>query len=698
MANPIQTVPPPDMRESTPLEEFLQKPAVRRWGPFLAIAVITFLFLMPSIRGMYIWDDSQWLTSNPTIPKSDGLVYIWTKPAESPHYYPLVFSTYWLEYRLWGYGSADANGIFRGIGYHADNLLLHIGSALLIFAILKRLKLPGGELGAWLAAVIFGIHPVNVESVAWVAERKNCLCGVFFFAAMYFGLRFFAVTKEEADALDAGKFRHHGWGWGWYAATLLFFLCAMLSKTVACIFPPALLVLIWWRRGKITLKEIALTLPIFAIAILMSAVTVSNEAATVGAVGPEFHYSLLQRILIAGNALWFYVQKLLVPTPVMQIYPRFPIVAGQPITASWLYIAPILFPLFLIVLFLLRKRITRGPIAAMLFFAGVLFPALGFLNFYTMVFTFVADHYQYLACIGVIVLAVETLLWIIRRLPKIIPTEDPVRFQRLTTGLIIGGIVLSFGTLTYGVSNLYTDSVALWVYNADNNPNNFYVWDNIGTERMHQVPPDEEGARTAYLKAIEIAPNDWRAYHQLGLMYLNANNPERAAEYLDKGEALMPEFVRNGRANFFEKQDYNYRSRDPRSEESGDWDQVHSRDYLLARNYEDHAQWDKAIASYSAGLQKHPDDAQAWFGLGNCYIGKNDFASAVAAYQKAIAQKPTYSMAYVNMGLALRALHRDKEALDALQTARRLDPMVLSHIPGLMQQAAEQMRNAATQK
>jgi tetratricopeptide (TPR) repeat protein len=207
-------------------------------------------------------------------------------------------------------------------------------------------------------------------------------------------------------------------------------------------------------------------------------------------------------------------------------------------------------------------------------------------------------------------------------------------------------------------------------------------------------PPDHKAAEQAYLKSIEVEPNDWRAYHQLGMIYLVDNVPDKAAKFLDRAEQLMPDFVRNGRVKFLEKEASDLQERTPQSEADGVWDMAHGPEYLLARNYEDHAAWDQAITGYKADLQKYPDDAAAYFGLGNCYVGKNDFNAAVESYNSAIKLKPKYAAAYLNMGLALGQLHRDKEAMDALQTARRLDPMVLRHVPGLLKAVAEQMRDA----
>ncbi len=414
---------------------FLDNPHLHRWGPALAIAILAFLFLMPLLHGVYIWDDDQWLTANPSVRAWNGLYNIWFYPAANPQYYPLVFTTFWIEHKFWQ---------FDGYGYHVDNLLLHIATALIIFHLLKKLKLPGGTLGAWLAAMIFAIHPVNVESVAWVAERKNVLCGVFFFAAILYGLKFFHVIDPPQNPTPEQQSN-----WKQYAAAISLFLASMLAKTIACVFPPVILLMIWWRRGKIRAREILLSFPFFAIAAALGLVTTGTEHGSVGTTGPEWIYSplgrylaahpdqlttplklqalgqeFLARTLIAGQAVWFYAAKLVWPYPVVQVYPRFHFDIFQPS----LYVAPVALLIVIILLFTLRKKITRGPLAAVLFFVGVLFPALGYINFYTMLYTFVADHYQYLACIAIIVLGVETLLWILRLPP---PSSPQTLLQKM---------------------------------------------------------------------------------------------------------------------------------------------------------------------------------------------------------------------------------------------------------------------------
>jgi hypothetical protein len=489
------------------------------WLPLLAIAVITFAVHFPGLWGAYNWDDDDWLLTRDAVKHWNTFGDLWV-PGATPHYFPMVMSTYWLEYKLWGFGSVGADGVGRGIGYHVDNLLLHIGSSMLLFAIVRRFKLPGGALAAWMAATIFAVHPVNVESVAWVAERKNVLCGLFFFASLFFACKVFDLYAEPSPHRQKDQWL------GW-----LLFLAAMLSKTTACFLPPALLVLAWWKRGRLSRSDVVASIPFFVIALTLGALSIYFEGAVAGTGGPAWDFSLLQRVLIAGNAFWFYIGKLLWPFPLMAIYPRFPIDAGKPVTDAWLYVAPIGCIALLASLMLTIKQIGRGPLAAMLLFAGGLFPTLGFLSFYTMLYSFVADHYVYLACPFFFVLVVEILAWVIRHVAGVVAPKgaDAARTSRLLLGCIGGGIVLSLGLVSFGVSHIYRNDAELWDFNFQHNPDNFAVNFQYAKARLAQRPPDFESASALIRHAIALNPDDWHAYDAARQMYEMAGDREHAA-------------------------------------------------------------------------------------------------------------------------------------------------------------------------
>ena len=277
------------------------------------LLLITLIAYIPAIQGGFVWDDNRYLTENQTLKSLQGLKKIWVNPNSTPQYYPLVFSTFWLEYRLWG---------LRPTGYHLVNVLLHALSTLLLYRLLLYLNLPG----AWLAAAVFALHPVQVESVAWVTERKNVLSGFFYFASAFCLFRFFGIAGEKKEKS----------GLWWYCAGLLLFACALLSKTVTCTLPAAMLLVLWWKKDRLKGREVAALAPFFALGLLMGLATVWLEQQQVGAIGSEWNSSLGERFLIAGRALWFYLGKLVWPAELIFNYPRWQVDAS----VWWQYIYP----------------------------------------------------------------------------------------------------------------------------------------------------------------------------------------------------------------------------------------------------------------------------------------------------------------------------------------------------------------------
>src|SRR5687768_8817199 len=234
------------------------------------------------MRGGFIWDDDDHVRNNATLRSAEGLLRIWSDPRSLPQYYPLTHTSFWIEYRLFG----DSAG-----GYHIVNILLHTAAAILLWRVLVLLEVPA----ALLAACLFAIHPVQAESVAWITERKNLLSGVFYFAAALMYLKSRTAWN-----------RH-------YMAAFVLFIAALLSKTVACSLPAALVLVIWWKRGRLTQKDWIALLPMFVVGAAMAFFTAHWEREWVRAIGPEWDYSFIDRILIAGRALWFYASKLVLP-------------------------------------------------------------------------------------------------------------------------------------------------------------------------------------------------------------------------------------------------------------------------------------------------------------------------------------------------------------------------------------------------
>ncbi len=358
---------------------------MRRYGfpavVALAVPALVLAAYWPALGGGLLWDDDAHVTQ-PALRSLHGLWRIWSEPGATQQYYPFLHSLFWVEHRLWG----DAP-----LGYHLANVLLHLAGCYLLFRVLRRLDVPG----ALFAASVFAVHPVCVESVAWISEQKNTLSTVLYMAAALVFLRFDQRRRPPA-----------------YALATVFFALALLSKSVTASLPAALLVVLWWK-GRLSWRASVMPLvPWFVMSAAAAAITPWVERKFVGAYGAAFALSAAERVLIAGRAVWFYLGKLLWPADLEFIYARWNVDARD--AAQYLF--PAGAALVLAALFLVRHRL-RGPLAAGLLFCGTLFPALGFINVYPFVFSFVADHFQYLAAASMLPAICAALALVARRLP-----------------------------------------------------------------------------------------------------------------------------------------------------------------------------------------------------------------------------------------------------------------------------------------
>jgi tetratricopeptide (TPR) repeat protein len=468
--------------------------------PVLALTVLVLIAYLPAYGAGFIWDDDYYVLENTTLQSLQGLKHIWLDLFATPQYYPLVHTSFWLEYRLAGPSPHL---------YHFTNVALHAANAVLLWRIMLHLRIPG----PWLIAAVFALHPVQVESVAWITERKNLLSGFFYLWSALLYLRFSRQADEEASP------------WRMYGASFLLYVAALLSKSVAASLPAALLLVLWYRRGAILRRDWATLLPMLLLGIVSGLLTVWLEREHVLAKGPEWDLSFLERFLVAGRALWFYASTLVWPRDLAFIYPRWVIDKG----AWWQYLFPLAAMAVVGALFTLRKRLGRGPLTAVLFFAGTLFPALGFFNFYPMRYSFVANHFQYLACIGLIALAVAVL---VRRWQRA-QWQTPV-------GAVAAGTVLAVLLVLTGWNALaYVDLESLWRDTLEKNPRAWMAHHNLGIELDRQGRHEE--ARQHYQATVDLRPSHFRAHHKLGRSLAREGKLEEAIAHFKTAIRLSPE-------------------------------------------------------------------------------------------------------------------------------------------------------------
>jgi tetratricopeptide (TPR) repeat protein len=440
----------------------------------LALAALTLCAYAPALRGGFIWDDDTWITGNRLLWEPGGLWRIWFTTDSPSQYFPLTSTLFRIQYSLWG---ADP------FGYHAVNVLLHAGNAILAWRLLRRLALPGG----WLAAAAFALHPVQVESVAWITELKNVLSTAFYLLAVLFWLRF-----DEGQ----GPARRR-----WYALSLLAFALALLSKTTAVTLPPVLLLLAWYRaRGPLP-RQLPLLAPYAALGLAMGLMTIWWERTHQGAGSELLDFPLLDRLLIAGRALWFYLGKLAWPAPLTFSYPRWQIDAGDPRH----YLGPAAALCAAAALWRHRRALGGGPALAGAFFAVTLAPMLGFVSLYTFLFSFVADHYQYLACLGPLALAAG-LLAALRGRP---------RFRSASTA-VAAAVLVAFGAATWNRTHAYRDRETLWRDTLAKNGQSWLAMTNLADELFAQKRYAE--AKAYYERSLVLWPTSVEVLRNLGLI------------------------------------------------------------------------------------------------------------------------------------------------------------------------------------
>lgn len=468
----------------------------RNWllgGALVALALVSY---QPAWNGRAVLDDWDHMITTKAMQSLSGLSELWFQPHTTRQYHPIVDTVYWIESNLWGW---------YPLGYHLVNILLHVASALLLVRVLSKLEIPG----AWFAGAIFALHPVHVESVAWMVELKNTLSGFFFFACILAYLRF----DERRN-------------WQSYVLVVVWFVLGVLSKAIVATFPVVVLILFWWKRRTLTWRrDVRPLLPFIALGALSGALTAWMERALSGAVGTEFQLTALERTLIAGRAFWFYLAKLLWPTNLTMFYPRWQVDAQ----VWWQYLFPIAAVALFVVAWIFRNK-NRWLLAALFFFGGLILPLIGFFNVNFFRFSFVADHFQYLPSLGVIVpLAAGWSMAMAR-------SRD---WQRAGFGVFAGVIITALAILTWMQCRMYRDVETFYRTIIARNPGSPDAYADVGNELLKHVRLDE--ANVEFRKTIEIGAGKpislRRGYVGLGEVSLRRGKVDEAIGYLQTGLA-----------------------------------------------------------------------------------------------------------------------------------------------------------------
>lgn len=570
------------------------------WQAPIGLALIllaTVIVYRPALYGGMLLDDDSHVTS-PELRPVEGLYRIWFEVGATYQYYPLLHSAFWIEHNLWG----DSV-----LGYHLITLLWHMTSVVLLYLVLTRLKIPG----ALLAAAIFALHPVMVESVAWMSEQKNTLSAMFCLSAMLAYLKF-----------DESRLRSY------YLTALGLFVLGLMTKTpITATLPAALLVIFWWQRGGLSWKRDVIPLaPFFGLGVMGGLVTAWVERKLIGAEGVDFELTFVQRGLVAGRVIWFYLRKLLWPTNLTFMYPRWDI--DPRVWWQWLFPAATLG--MFVGLWAVRRR-WRGPLAAWLLFVGALVPVLGFLNVYPFIFSFVADHFQYFASLGIIVLVSAGIATGLER------ASLPIRRVGVALCILLVGTLAG---LTWKQSGVYADVVTLYRTTLERNPDCWAAHNNLG--KILSDEGQQQEAIEHYRAAIRIRPKYFTAHANLGIALAATGQFPEAFDHLHKAIELQPESA--------------------------------AAHQSLGNALTNAGRPEEAIDEYQAALALRPDDPQTLNSLGTTLTAIGRFPQAIDYLRHAVRLNPSYAEAHNNLGTAMTNTGRLPEAIAEFQAALRLKP------------------------
>jgi protein O-mannosyl-transferase len=614
---------------------------VVRCLPVLFLLTITFLAYLPMWHAGYIWTDDRYVTSNPDLHSVNGLYRIWFKPGGLAQYYPLTFTTYWVEYRLWG---------LSPLGYHLVNVLLQALNAILFWQILRKLKVPG----ALLAAAIFALHPVGVESVAWITERKNTLSGFFFLASILAGLKFWNLDRQ-IQGLEPAERR---WIFYWFSFAL--YVLAIFSKTTTIPLPGVIVLLVWWKRGKVLWRDVYPLLLYLCAGVAMGLITMRVEH-HLGATAQHFGFSLLQRCLIAGRDIWFYLGKLVWPYPLIFVYPLWKVNVSS--ISNYL---PLL-ALVAVALILLAKRKSWGrPTAvALTYFVMMLFLLLGFFNVFYFRYSFVADHFQYLASLGPFALVAAGIVLGLGHLGEA---------KRFLVPIAAAVLLTILGVLTWRQCGIYVNLDTLWRTTAAENPNALIAHNNLGYLLLHQGETD--AAIAEFQKGLEIDPNDAISYDNLGGAMLREGLTNDAVADFHKALQLQPDYALadNNLGHVFLQQGdvdtaISYFQKALKSDPN-----LALATYNLANAFYEKGQLDSAVQYWQRTVEIQPDSIIARNNLGNVFLHRGNLNEAEEQFQQILKIQPAFADAHNNLASVLIQKALPAEAAQQWEMALELRP------------------------
>jgi protein O-mannosyl-transferase len=643
-----------------------RRASVRTWAlGLIGVAVILAAYAR-IFHGEFLWDDDAHIYANPTIVGPLGLKEIWT--SGKANYFPLTMTSFWVQHALWGLAPGP---------YHFVTILFHIGAALLFWRVLARLGLPG----AWFGAMLWALHPVQVESVAWICELKNTQSAFFYLLAIYFFVRW--IPRDQAPKVS------RDYVMAWIAAIL-----AVLSKSSTVMLPVVLGLIGWWM-GKRQWRDVLWLVPFFAVSLVAGGWTIWEQKVNSMASGPDWNHGLASRFMIAGKVPWFYLGKLLWPHPLVFIYPRWDV--NDLGFIHWLPLVGTV--AVIVVLWWARETRAKPLFLAVMIFGVSLFPVLGLFDVFFFKYSFVGDHFQYLASMGLLGAAGAAIAWGAQRVAAKVPHLETV------AAVVLLGLL---GALTLKQTGIYLTREALWRDTVNRNPHAWIGQMNLGSEYMStgrpalaiphfqasvQLRPGDGlseanwgGALVQLGKAAEaiphleaavrLMPNLAEAYSSLGLALGAVGRTADAIAQFETALRLKPRFegallnlcnllAQTGRTNEALQRMTAALREEPRSAT------YHRSIGILLKHA---GQRDPAIDYFRAAVQLNPSDFDSLHALLELFIQKGQYPQAIEIGASALRLRPDSAACHYLVANALLLSGRAKEAIPHYEQTLRLQP------------------------
>ena len=566
------------------------------------ISAATVFVYRPAMHGGFILDDDALLTHNKLIQSPRGLHSIWftTEPVD---YWPVMSTSFWLEWRLWGNNPT---------GYHVTNLALHIIESLLVWLILQRLQIPG----AFLAALIFALHPVNVESVAWIAQRKNLLAMLFFLLSI---LSFVKAEERRSSIGGTSRLTLNAWD----GLCLVAFILAMLSKGSVAVLPVVLLLIVWWQR-PITKWDFVRMAPFFVLGGFLTLLNIWFQ--THGGEVFARDVSFAQRLLGAGAVVWFYLGKVLLPIHLAFVYPLWNIQASDP--RWWLPLAAVIATTA--ALWSQRhRRWGRAVVFAWAYFCVSLAPVMGFADISFMNYSLVADHYQHLAIIGPIALFAAAWSYLF---------YQSTRTHRSVAMVIACGAIIALACLTLNQSRIYQDPFTLYQTTLEVNPNSWLVHDKLGNTLIEANQPDE--AMEHFNKSLELNPQQAKVHNNFGVALVKTGRLQEAIGQFEQAVQLQPNFA-----------------------------EAHHHLGLVLK--QTHCN-DEAITQFREAIRLNENFPEAYDSLGQALLETNRTEAAILCFEESCRLDPDNAETRAELAIAYHRAGRATDAAVAAQQAVKL--------------------------